>query len=404
MKTDPNGGSRWIASERGTVLIQVTVAILALLALSAFVLDYGIMWASRGQAQNSADAGALAGAISLAFEDDDEAEARAKAKAVALANKVWGSAPDVVDADITFPPCPPGAPGPPDTCVKVDVFRNQRPGGNPLPTFFARLVGITEQGVRATATAQVFAGDKTKCVKPWAIPDKWQELNPTAAPWRQDSVFTRYFQNGPRAGTLTDPADVYIRPGQPGHTGITVENDYGQPMTLKFGSPSDSARPGLFWPVVLTPGQNGGAVYENNIRSCNQTSIGPGTMLTPEPGAMIGPTAHGMRDLIAQDSAARWDPFAEGGGGIVGGCMAAGTCGISPRLIALPLFDVDRWSREGEGGRGAIMEVVKVIGYWVERMDGNDVVGYITHYPSIASGTSATDMSQTFLRTVILVR
>ena len=52
--------------ERGAVLIQVTVALLALLALSAFVFDYGVMWASRGQAQNAADAGALSGAVAPA--------------------------------------------------------------------------------------------------------------------------------------------------------------------------------------------------------------------------------------------------------------------------------------------------------------------------------------------------
>jgi hypothetical protein len=50
-----------ITNERGAVLLQVTVALLALLALSGFVFDYGVMWVSRGQAQTSADAGALAG-------------------------------------------------------------------------------------------------------------------------------------------------------------------------------------------------------------------------------------------------------------------------------------------------------------------------------------------------------
>ena len=74
--------------ERGAVLIQVAVAMLALLALSAFVFDYGVMWVSRGQAQNSADAGALSGAISLAFNSPtDQAAARARAIAMAKANQ-----------------------------------------------------------------------------------------------------------------------------------------------------------------------------------------------------------------------------------------------------------------------------------------------------------------------------
>ena len=143
--------SRWtnaVAGERGAVLIQVAVALLALLALSAFVFDYGVMWASRGQAQNSADAGALSGAISLAFNSPtDQAAARARAIAMAQANKVWNQAPSVTDADVTFPACPPGIPGPQDQCVKVNVFANQA-RGNPVPTFFASSVGFRTKSSR----------------------------------------------------------------------------------------------------------------------------------------------------------------------------------------------------------------------------------------------------------------
>src|SRR5712691_12291686 len=112
------------SSERGAVVIQVAVCLLGLLALTAFVVDYGVMWTSRGQAQNAADAGALAGAISLAYESGtDFANAKSKASAVAKQNLVWGAAPDVQLTDVTFPaPCPPGAPGAAKGCVKVDVF------------------------------------------------------------------------------------------------------------------------------------------------------------------------------------------------------------------------------------------------------------------------------------------
>src|SRR5437667_11266652 len=97
-------------SERGAVLVMVVVAMVALLAFGAFVIDYGIMWTGRGQIQTSADAGALAGAISLAWDSaTDFAGAKAKAQAVARANSVWGQAPDVQLTDVTFPACPPGA-------------------------------------------------------------------------------------------------------------------------------------------------------------------------------------------------------------------------------------------------------------------------------------------------------
>src|SRR5206468_4796273 len=55
--------------ERGAILIQVAISIMALTAFSAFVVDYGVLWVARGQAQNAADAGALAGAIALAYDD-----------------------------------------------------------------------------------------------------------------------------------------------------------------------------------------------------------------------------------------------------------------------------------------------------------------------------------------------
>ena len=166
------------------MLIQVAIALLALLAFSAFVFDYGVMWVSRGQAQTAADAGALAGAISLAFDSADRLRRRANAKAHRgrAAKPVWGQAPDVdlTGTDVTFPPCPPGAPGVPDTCVKVDVFSNQARGTR-LPMFFGRLVGVDDQGVRATATAQIVTGDMTDCLKPWAVLDRWDEYNATAA-------------------------------------------------------------------------------------------------------------------------------------------------------------------------------------------------------------------------------
>jgi hypothetical protein len=178
--------------ERGAVLIQVAVAMLALLALSAFVFDYGVMWVSRGQAQNSADAGALSGAISLAFNSPtDQAAARARAIAMAKANQVWKAEPSVLDADVTFPACPPGIPGPQDNCVKVDVFRNQA-RGNPLPTFFGRLAGVMDQGTVATATAQVVSGDSTACLRPWAVVDRWQEFGPEGPALLPTSTFDKY--------------------------------------------------------------------------------------------------------------------------------------------------------------------------------------------------------------------
>src|SRR5690606_7696581 len=111
--------------ERGAVLIHVAVAMLGLLGFCALVVDYGIFWVARRQAQNSADAAALAGAISLAYDAPkdftDDGPAKQNAYAAAMANKVFGGDVSIdISTDITFPPCPDDGS---DRCIRVDVYR-----------------------------------------------------------------------------------------------------------------------------------------------------------------------------------------------------------------------------------------------------------------------------------------
>ena len=82
--------TRQMSSERGAVLMQVILAMVALIAMNVFVADYGVMWVGRREAQNAADAGALAGAIALAFDNFNDrtpsGPAKTAAQAVAQAN------------------------------------------------------------------------------------------------------------------------------------------------------------------------------------------------------------------------------------------------------------------------------------------------------------------------------
>ena len=128
----------------------------------------------------------------------DQGRARDAAIAAATNSAVWGEPPDITDADVTFPACPPDAP-PDGLCVRADVYRDQD-HNNPLPTFFTQLVGVMDQGVRATATAEVRFGMTTTCIKPIAIPDKWFELRPTTTPGLRTYEFERYAK-----GVLLDP-------------------------------------------------------------------------------------------------------------------------------------------------------------------------------------------------------
>jgi hypothetical protein len=400
-------------SERGAVLIHAAVGMVALIAFSALVVDYGVLWVSRHQAQNAADAAAHAAAEQLSFGDPTNfTAAKNAALAVAAQNKVWGLAPDVTAADITFPACPPGAPGVPDTCVRADVFRNQRAGGSPLPMFFGQIVGLTQQGVRATATAQMFVGDAATCVKPFVIPDKWTEVNDgpgETIPWSPVDTFETMDSRG---NPLPNP-DVYTPPtANSCGSGFCLPANYGLQITLKNGNPQNAIAPGFFHPVDFsnpTPSycsqSTGANCYSSNISQCYTTPIGPGSVLTDEPGNMVGPTKSGMDALIALDPGAYWDSSANGGlGAPAGGCMAAGTCSVSPRLVAVAAFDPALYELSRQTGRDQVT-ITHVLGFFINAINNQgDVTGYFTYYPALARGTSTLTSSADFLRTVILVR
>ena len=52
-------------SEQGAILIYVAVTMLVLVGVTMWVVDYGILLLARNQAQNSANAGPLGGAMAV---------------------------------------------------------------------------------------------------------------------------------------------------------------------------------------------------------------------------------------------------------------------------------------------------------------------------------------------------
>lgn len=408
-------------SERGAILVHVAVALLALTAVSAFAVDYGIFYVSRREAQNSADAGALAGAVALAYDNatdlSDTGPAKQSAYSTARGNPVWGQAPAVdIATDITFPGCPDGTP----SCIKVDVFRDV-PHGNPLPMLFGRIVGLTDQNTRATATAESAIANATNCLKPWIIPDKWEEHYPID-PGIWDPNTSKYQTtsgNGSNTQPLADP-DQYRPPTDPNMTGFRAAgtpNDIGVELTLKEGPPPQqsggTAQPGWVYPVRLNEAEPGGAVYRNNIQHCSGDVVKIGDWLRNETGIMVGPTFQGVDPLLAADPNAHWvDPDGPGGqpGHIEGSCMDTASCPApyspsptqSPRVIAVPVFNTAVFSQTP----GAeMMQVVNIIGMFLESRQGNTVKGVLTGFPGLAaSGGSVIQDNAAFSHTVMLVR
>ena len=71
--------NRLYRDERGMSLVFVGVGFMAFLAATTLAIDVGMFATARSKAQNSADAGALAGAVALYFDDYDDRFARAPA-------------------------------------------------------------------------------------------------------------------------------------------------------------------------------------------------------------------------------------------------------------------------------------------------------------------------------------
>lgn len=362
--------NRMSDTENGSILVWTVVMLALLIAFAALATDIPYLYDARRQAQTAADAGALAGAQGL-FVGQAEADAKVVVgKTPIIGQLLTASQIDVFTCNSnggSISECLTNTPNPDQvTCVTHrDVAR-----GNPLPLFLMpilQLFGLgpattTSSGwnlanVSATATARLLTACSGACVPPWSVADRWVDTNGD--------------------GDFDDSIDQY----DPVATGYQYPADIGLQVTLKVGNPVKAIEPGFFYAVDLpplnrgTPG-TGGDQYRENISQCNPESfVAVGDQLQVEPGNMVGPTKQGVQDIIAQDPSAYWDA----------GCNCArsplGT--NSPRLRPFAFFDP---RLPVDSGRNYVT-VIKVGGFFIEGLQGNDVVGRFT--PVAAKGGTA---------------
>ena len=371
-------------SERGVSLIYLTGGFMAFFAATALAVDVGMVMTARTQAQAAADSGALAGAISLAVDDFDDRSPSGPAVQAAMSssleNSVMKGAIDIEPTDVTFPVAPSGA----SDRIHVEVFRTPA-RGNPLSTFIMAAFGADEAGVWAGATAHAAPANAITCVRPFTIPDKWDE-NPGA--WNTSSTFRRYDNQG----NLLVPADEYIRPGQTGYQGYDPIRDKGTVLTIRAGT-GGNIEPTFYYSWKM-PGEIGADFYEENIYSCNQATFSQGAEMIQEPGNMVGPTSQGIDDLIAQDPSAYWDNIRE---------RVVSPLGRSPRIFPIPLYDPDLYDQGKVNGRNATLIMRNWIGFFVERRTGNQVIGRIVPILGTIDPNAGPAPEGTFPRAVQLV-
>ena len=371
------------ASDKGAIAIFAAVSLLVLLGFVAFAADYGVFWTARGQAQNAADSAAMAAAVSWAFDVPDASAkdasdalialratyAKESAVEVAKSNLVWSAAPSVSAAsDVFISPdftCPGGTPA--VDCFRVNVYRDSA-HSNPLPVYFANLLGVTSQNMKATATSGVLLANATDCLAPFALPDRWQEVDDP--PFKQDtSRFRKYDWDG-KAKDVKDRknADVYVVPG-PGGTGYKYTDSASKKTfnvddlqlnfdkkdklnVASFVAQGVRGRAYIQLEIPRSDEQAGIDGYAANFSTCNGEVIRLGDFVP-----MLntgGVTAKKELNQITMDALQALfdaDPTATyKNGKVINSCAqnnppcAGSKNGISPRVLNVALFNPDRWT------------------------------------------------------------
>jgi hypothetical protein len=242
--------------------------------------------------------------------------------------------------------------------------------------------------VIATATAEASPANAMTCVLPFTIPDRWIEKQ--TAPFDPEDGFDLFeSKNKP----LAIP-DVYVGPRDAvNYTGYNAERDRGMIVRLKANNDSKIA-PSFYYPYAV-PGSTGASDYRWNIGHCNTNVMEFDQLYNPEPGNMVGPTQQGMDDLINLDPDAYGDDVNK---------RVVSKMKPSPRVRAIPLFDPAYYADGKLNGRNASLKFVNYLGFFIEKMQGNEVVGRITPIGGMRNGTAGPAPAGAFPMSIRLVQ
>jgi Flp pilus assembly protein TadG len=440
-------------SESGVSLIHVALLLFVMMGLSMFVTDYGVLWLARGQAQNAADAGALAAAVSLAFDPSTDYSTAGPAynagSKAATTNLVFGTTPTTVEVYVDPATSGSWAPAVPAICTSIGGCAQVNVYRTGMPTWFANVFGINSQQIRATATAQARGANSVRCLKPFGILDKWQDerLNTGVASdrvWHSGengdtpiSTYDRWYSpTGSSIAFLNTPPtlDSYTQPSLPNNNGTSFvalpwpsQGDIGRQLALTVGKQNDRPPMGANgstsnpftagWFIPVSPGGGNTVDYKAAITGCiSQTiSIGQTLDLLNVPGNRVQKTAQAVgcgppdmsgcssgmyaqdpNSLYNQDPGAHWV-----NGQVVGSC-----CALSPRIVPAAIVSPDQYITGYDGGSSTIT-LINMIGLFIDgfRVSDEKVVVHVMRLPAeFTNSGGAVPGGNSFLEYVSLVR
>ncbi len=354
--------------ESGMSYVFIGLSMMAFISASMLAIDVGMLMTARSQAQNSADAGALAGATALLYDDFNDRSAGGPAVTSAIraaqANDVMGGQVSVGAPDVEFLANP--ATGQLDR-VRVSVRRTAE-RGNAVNTLIAQYFGIATADIGAVATAEAAPANAMTCVKPFTIPDKWTESQ--TPPFDATDTYDAFTNKG---APLANP-DIYVPAynsdgtPNPNYTGYNSERDKGMQLMIRAGT-GNNITPSFYFSLALDD-ETGGSDYRWNIANCNTKKYNWGDPLLQEPGNMMGPTTQGIQDLVARDPNAYWDVSKKT---VVNSAFG----NHSPRIFPIPLYDPIVYDSGKREGRNADLTTANWIGFFVDEVDGNNIFGRI---------------------------
>ena len=77
---------------------------------------------------------------------------------------------------------------------------------------------------------------------------------------------------------------------------------------------------------------------------------------------------------------------------------------MSPRVVAIPVFDLQLYMATGGPGQGTV-KIVNILGFFVDKMSGKDVIGYLSTKPDVkVSNGGGVVNSASFIKAIQLVR
>lgn len=356
--------------DRGSALAFAALVFLGVLGILALAIDLGMLFETRGQAQRTADAAALAGAAALVdFGNSTDVIDRVHEYTMGFVdtNPVRGVTASVEPTDIV---------------VDLDAWRvtvtvhRTAARGNAVPTVFGRIVGRDEVDVAAIATAEAAPALGVNCLLPLAMPDRWNDINDN--------------------GLFEAPPEHYVPWGAAGATGYGSP-DIGTEIVIKPFKSTEQMNSSWYFPW-RPPGQSGGDDYRDNIAGCVDPSvvIQTGDVVDTEPGAMIGPTKQGFGDLIAQDPNAYW----RAGDKCVGRTGVDGCVGFSARVRPMPMFDPSVPPDPGSKP----FTITNFMNVFVDRIQGNEVYARFLGVSGVVPGGGGAGTTGPAVRYVRLIQ